>query len=160
MRQRPIQHHIDSLASLLLFGVFATCILAVLLTGAEAYHRLTQRDQAAFDRRSCIQYIVAKVRQSDRAGAVRVTDFGGSDALLLGADEPCATWLYCRDGWLTELYCYTDEPLEPGSGERLLEAKHMELELDHGLLTIRITDAEGTEDTLLLSLRSVEGSAA
>ena len=29
MKQKPIQHHIDGLAALLLFGVFAACVLAV-----------------------------------------------------------------------------------------------------------------------------------
>lgn len=160
MRQRSIQHHIDGLASLLLFGVFAACILAVLLTGAGAYRRLTRRDQAAFDRRSCVQYISTKVRQSDRDGAVRVVDFGGGSALLLGADEPYATWLYCRDGWLTELYCYVDEPLGPENGERLLEAEDLELELEDGLLTICVSYRDGAEDTLLMSLRSEEGVEA
>ena len=160
MRQRSIQHHIDALASLLLFGVFAACILAVLLTGAGAYRRLTRRDQAAFDRRSCVQYISTKVRQSDRAGAVRVVDFGGGSALLLGADEPYATWLYCRDGWLMELYCYADEPLGPEDGERLLEAERMELSLEEGLLTVTIVTPGGEEDTLRLSLRGGEGVEA
>lgn len=159
MRQRTIQHHTDGLAALLLFGVFAACILSVLLTGAGVYRRLTRRDQAAFDRRSCVQYIATKVRQSDRSGAVRVVDFDGGAALLLGADEPCATWLYCRDGWLTELYCYVDEPLGPEAGERLLEAEDMELTLEGNLLTVRLTMPGGAEDTLLLSLRSGEEEA-
>ena len=64
MRRKPIQHHIDGLAALLLFGVFAVCVLAVLLTGADAYRRLTQRDQAAYDRRTCEQYLTTRDRKS------------------------------------------------------------------------------------------------
>lgn len=160
MRQRTIQHHIDGLASLLLFGVFAACVLMVLLTGADAYRRLTERDQAAFDRRSCTQYIATRVRQTDRLGGIEVVDFGGGDALLLGADEDYATWLYCRDGWLMELYCYAEEPLEPEDGERLLEAERMELSLEEGLLTVTIVTPGGEEDTLRLSLRGGEGVEA
>ena len=52
MKKRPIRHQIDGLIALLLFGVFSVCILAVLLTGADAYRRLTDRDQAALDRKS------------------------------------------------------------------------------------------------------------
>ena len=107
MRQRTIQHHIDGLASLLLFGVFAACVLMVLLTGADY-----------------------------------------------------ATWLYCRDGWLMELYCYADEPLGPEDGERLLEAERMELSLEEGLLTVTIVTPGGEEDTLRLSLRGGEGVEA
>ena len=160
MRRKAIQHHIDAVAALLRFGIFAVCVLAVLLTGADAYRRLTQRDQAAYERRTCTQYIATRVRQSDREGSIRVEDFEGSDALVLDGDEEYATWLYCRDGWLMELYCLADERLEPEAGERLLEAEGMELSLEDGLLTVRIASAGGTEDTLLLSLRSGEEGAA
>ena len=51
MKRKTIKHHIDGLIALLLFGVFAVCVLAVLLTGAEAYRRLTQRDRARSEER-------------------------------------------------------------------------------------------------------------
>ena len=47
MKKHSIQHHIDTLAVLLLFGVFAVCVLSVLLTGADAYRRMTERDNRA-----------------------------------------------------------------------------------------------------------------
>ena len=34
MRKKPVQHHMEGLLVLLLFGIFAACILSVLLTGA------------------------------------------------------------------------------------------------------------------------------
>ena len=34
MRRQASQHHMDGLLMLLLFGVFAACVLGVLLTGA------------------------------------------------------------------------------------------------------------------------------
>ena len=156
MRRKPIQHHIDALAALLLFGIFAACVLAVLLTGADAYRRLTQRDQAAFERRSCVQYLATRVRQSDRVGSICVEDFGGSDALVLDADSDYPTWLYCRDGWLMEMYCYYEERLDPEEGIQLMELGELDLSLEDGLLTIDVTAADGTEDTLILSLHSAE----
>ena len=47
MRKKSIHHQMDGLVALLLLGVFAACVLAVLLTGAGVYQRLTERDQAA-----------------------------------------------------------------------------------------------------------------
>ena len=47
MKQRTVKHNIDGLAALLLFGIFAACVLSVLLSGAGAYRRLTQRDLTA-----------------------------------------------------------------------------------------------------------------
>ena len=36
MKQQRTQHHMDTLLALLLFGLFSVCVLAVLLTGADA----------------------------------------------------------------------------------------------------------------------------
>lgn len=154
MKIKTVKHHIDGLIALLLFGVFAACVLAVLLTGANAYRRLTDRDQAAYAHRTGTQYIATRVRQADRAGGILVEDFGGADALILGADEDYATWVYCYDGWLMELYCLRDEPLKPEDGQQLVEAQGLELDLEDGLLTVSLTGADGQADTLRLALRS------
>ena len=54
MKRKTIKHHIDGLIALLLFGVFAVCVLAVLLTGADAYRR--QIGRASCRERVC-QYV-------------------------------------------------------------------------------------------------------
>ena len=126
MKRRAIQHHIDGLIALLLFGVFAVCVLAVLLTGADAYRRLTERDRAAYDRRPAAQYIATRIRQSDTLGGIDVTAFGDADALLLREGEgPFVTWVYCHDGYLMELYCAEDAGLEPQDGEKVLAADNL-----------------------------------
>lgn len=158
MRDKQIKHHIDGLVALLLFGVFAACVLVVLLTGADAYRRLTERDQAAYERRTGVQYIATRVRQADHAGGIAVEDFGGVDALILGADETYAAWIYCYDGWLMELYCLAEEPMEPQDGQRIMEAEGLELSLEDGLLEAVLTTAGGRSETLRLSLRSEDGT--
>ena len=160
MREKQVKHHIDGLAALLLFGVFAACVLAVLFTGADAYRRLTERDRAACERRTGVQYIATRVRQSDHAGGVAVEDFGGCDALVLGADETYVSRVYCCDGWLMELYCLAEEPMEPRDGQRILEAEGLELSLEDGVLEAVLTAPDGARETLRLSLRSGEGAAS
>lgn len=92
MKRRGIQHHLDGLLALLLFGVFTVCVLSVLLTGARAYRRLTVRDQASYSRRTCAQYITTRVRQADCLGGVTVEPFGDAAALVftegIAAKEP------------------------------------------------------------------------
>ena len=160
MRRKQIQHHIDALIALLLFGVFAVCVLAVLLTGADAYRRLTQRDQAAYERRACTQYIATKVRQSDAADNLSVANVQGVPALILDKDEEYVTYIYCYDGWLRELYSWSEQPMSPEDGRELVQAEALDLSLADGLLTVRVTDAQGGEETLLLSLRSEGGGAS
>ena len=160
MKKRTTQHQIDGLAALLLFGIFAVCVLMVLLTGANAYRRLTERDQQAYQRRTCAQYIAARVRQADSLGGVALESFGDGYALALTEDENYHTLVYCYDGWLMELYCGVDAELEPQDGERLLEMDGLEFSLKDGLLTAAIDGADGTEDVLRLSLRSGKGGGA
>lgn len=155
MKRREIKHHIDSLGALLLFGVFAVCILAVLLTGARAYRRLTQRDQRAYDRRTLLQYVATRVRQADSLDGVGVEEFLGTDALVLQEGD-YVTRVYCYEGYLMELYVSREDPLGPADGERIMAAQALELSLEDGLLSVTATDETGEESSLLLSLRSGE----
>ena len=155
MKRRAIQHHIDGLIALLLFGVFAVCVLAVLLTGADAYRRLTERDQSSYSRRVCVQYIATRVRQADSLGQISVEPFGGQDALVL-LDGDYLTRVYCYDGHLMELYCGAEAEMEPQDGEQVMEAAGLALSLKDRLLTAELTNADGSVETLRLSLRSGE----
>lgn len=160
MKRQKIQHQMSGLLMLLLFGVFAVCVLAVLLTGARAYRGLTQRDQAAFDRRTCVQYIATRVRQSDVWGGVELDELEGVPALLLhDGVTSYVTWVYCYDGYLMELYTSEDAELGPEDGERVMPLEGLSLTLEDGLLTARIDSGEGVTDTLSLSLRCGEEGA-
>ncbi len=159
MRQNE-KRHMDGLAALLLFGVFACCVLGVLLTGAGAYRRLTERDQASYERRTCAQYIATRVRQADRLGGVSVERFGGVPALRLTDEGGYITYVYCCEGYLMELYAAPDAELTPADGEKLLRAAGMEVSLAGGLLEVSVTGADGGVDRLYLSLRCGEGAAA
>lgn len=161
MKRGPIKHQLDGLVALLLFGVFAACALVVLLTGADAYRRLTQRDGAAYDRRTCAQYVATRVRQADTTGGVAVTDLGGVPALILlePEDEGYATWVYCYDGWLMELYAAVSDGFAPEDGERIMEIGGLELWMEGSLLTVTLEDTLGEQTALTLSLRSDLGTA-
>jgi len=160
MMKRSMKQHMDGLAALLLFGIFAVCVLAVLLTGAGAYKRLMERDQASYDRRTCTQYLTTRVRQADRLGSVSVEEFGGIPALCLMDEYGYVTRVYCYDGYLMELYTSPDAGLEPEDGEHLMEAEGLTMSLEDGLLELSVTRPDGAEERLYLSLRSREGAAA
>ena len=83
MKNEQKQSRITGLMALVVFGVFAVCILAVLLTGANVYQRLVHRGTQDYDRRTAAQYVTTRIRQADRAGSVTVEDFDGLDALAL-----------------------------------------------------------------------------
>ena len=158
MKKRTIEHHLDGLIALLLFGVFAACVLTVLLTGANAYQRLTERDQSAFNRRTCAQYVASRVRQSDQADLVSVSDFGGESALVLldpGGDY--VTRVYCHEGYLMELYTDVLSDMAPEDGEQILSLRALDFTLEDGLLTAVIENEDGGIEELRLSLRAGKG---
>lgn len=58
-------------------------------------------------------------------------------------DGECyVTYIYCHEGWLTELFCQEGAGLSPADGERVLEAEAFEASLSGGLLTVRIDGEE------------------
>lgn len=176
MRQGK-RHSIEGLLALLLFGVFAGCVLSVLLTGAGAYRRLTQRDQAAYARRTAVQYLATKVRQTDAEGMLLVADFDGAlpangagtgslwgDTLFLEEvidGTSYYTRVYCHDGYLRELFAAADAEMAPADGEKILEVQELHFtRAPGGPLTAELTHTDGAVERVVLALRSGEGAAS
>lgn len=159
MRKHSAEHHMDTLAALLLFAVFAACLLTVLLTGADAYRRVTARDGVSYSRRTCIQYVATRLRQADW---VELESFGVTRALVLGdrEDPEHVTRVYYHEGSLMELYAEVGLDMSPEDGEEVIPCDWMRLSLEDGLLTIDLLDPQGEVTTLRLSLRAGEGGAA
>lgn len=146
--------------ALLLFGVFAVCLLIVLLTGASSYQALTLRDRLASDSRTCAQYLTTRVRQADQYGAIGVEPFGDGDALTFRQDidgRAYVTRVYVSGGWLMELFSAADLTLSPQDGERIMAAQALTAQQEDGLLLISITPAQGNPTQLVLSPRCGEG---
>lgn len=162
MNMKQNKGKIDALIVLLLFGVFAVCILSVLLTGADAYRRLARRDQLSYDRRTAGQYLSARVRQGDRLGGVTTGSFDGVDTLVLSEEidgERYETLVYCCDGYLRELFAAAGDDFSPEDGEKVLEAQSLSVERDGQVMKLELTDPAGEVQELILYLRSGEGEA-
>ena len=158
--RREKDHSLNGLLALLLFGIFAACVLSVLLMGADAYQRLTERDRESYESRTVAQYIATRVRQADRSGGVSVGAFGGSDALELWEPidgEAYVTRVYCHDGWLRELFAAEEDPFAPEDGEKILPALGLELRDEGELLRLELTDSDGQVIALTLCPRGGEG---
>ena len=161
--RREKDHSLNGLLALLLFGIFAACVLSVLLMGADAYQRLTERDRESYENRTVAQYIATRVRQADRSGGISAGAFGGSDALELWETidgEAYVTRVYCHDGWLRELFTDASGDFAPEDGEPVLEAESLSVSLSGaGLLTVEITSADGETQHVTLYLRSGKEAA-
>ena len=162
MKTGQKKRKVDNLLVLLLFSVLAVCILSVLLTGAEAYQRLSTRDQLSYDQRTAAQYLTTRVRQADRLGDVSIRSFDGQDALVLTENIEGSTYetlIYCYDGYLRELFADSSVGFLPEDGEKVLPANALSIQQDGQLLYAALTVPSGDTQTLTLYLRSREEAA-
>ncbi len=150
MNRESTRTRLSGLVPLLVFAVLAMSVLTVLMTGAEQYNRLTDRDQSAFVTRTAGQYIHTKLRQA--GGEIGVELFRGTPAVVIRENLngfSCVTWLYCCDGYLRELFTLEGEEMLPDAGEKILEMETLDAALNGGLLTITLTDNEGMTQTIV-----------
>ena len=163
-------HSADVVFALVLFGVFATTVLLVLMSGALAYKGIANVLVAQFEERVCVNYIAAKVRHFDTAGAVSTGKFAGCDALFF--DEEYDGCLYRTaiyyfdedgdgDGKIMEVFYEDGTELPASAGEEIINAKSLTFEnVREDLLRVRCTGKNGHTDTLLVGLRSEKEEAA
>ena len=147
------------LLALTVFALFAACLLLVLLLGAGVYRRQTDDGLQSDTRRTVAQYLTTRVRQGDTAGAVAVEPFGEGQALVLTevvAEEALCTRIYCKDGWLWELYTPASAAPQPEDGQRLLPVESLTFSLEHPRLTAAFADESGQVQQLVWCLRAQE----
>lgn len=168
MKKETTGHHMDGVYVLLLFAVFAGCILIVLLFGTSAYEKLVERDQAAYDQRTGVQYLAAKIRHSDSADHIYVGSF--SDRTSVDADEINTLYLqfdgedgevpgfytkiYYYDGYIREVLCAEEGGLLPEDGSEILAAEGLQISKDGNLISFTVTNENGTESSMNIALRS------
>lgn len=157
MKINEKQQKLNGFFALLLFGIFAVCILLVLLLGADSYQSMMERDHSTYEERTAVQYLTTRVRQADAFGSVSVQALEGQEVLVLSEmseGESYETRLYCYAGWLME--CYTAAGNAPAlmDGERILEIEELSFSMAEDGLQIRLTMPDGAEKEIFLGLRS------
>lgn len=132
---------------LLLICVFATLIFLTLTSGAAVYRDVDAVMEEHYTSRTAISYLAMKARQGDTDGFVSTGSFGDSEALIIreaGYGQDYITYIYCWNGFLTELYCAADEELQPSDGMPLISAESLDFELNDGLLRMECVTDGGT----------------
>ncbi len=151
---------LEGLTALLLFGVFAVCVLIVLLSGADAYKNLTEKDRISYDNRVCGQYIATQVRQYDHLDSLSVVSFGEGDAVSLSREidgELYTTIIYRHGGYLMELFCSAYSQMSPEDGEKIMPLQDLKFAFDGRMLRVEYKGAwEDRPTAMLLSPRSGE----
>ena len=171
MRSQKTKIRTSTIAPLLLFVVFTTCILFVLLTGADTYKKLSQRDRDSFQHRTVAQYLTTRIRQNDSLNMIQVSNFSEGenhsvagtmsqgDTLILREEIAGRTYytrIYCHDGYLRELFSPAGVEFSLSAGDQILEVNSLHFTLDQDLLSIQIAYTDNSTQTLFLHIRSTE----
>ena len=146
----------------LLLAAFSVLSLLAVLVGAKVYERIDARSAQNYETRTALSYIAGKVRAFDAAGAVETSDADGCPALLLHADyngTRYTTYIYVYEGSLMEYFARADAAFTPRYGESVAEAEALSVSLQDGLLSVRLTCADGETSSIDLFLQSAEAGA-
>lgn len=144
--------NMTSLLALAVFGIFALCVAAVLLTGAGAYKKLTDRGTDSYEHRVAVRYLTTRFHQAPN---VRIEDFSGLQAMTVREEiggRVYVTRVYCYDGYIRELFAAESAAVSPNDGEMLLAAEGLTFSVDGELMTVEITHPDGDKQQLFLWL--------
>ena len=113
------KHSTDILFVLLLFLVFTSSALAVILLGAKVYQDTASRMESNYTVRTALAYVTEKIRHADESGAISPGELDGLPALILSQEiegTSYRTYLYFQDGALKELLTEASREVTPEQG--------------------------------------------
>lgn len=166
MKREMQQHNIETAFVLLLFAIYAVMAIAVLALGANSYRALVRRDNENYNKRIITSYVAAKIRNHDTddgaavGGFARAGEQDGIETLHLYEEIEGARYdvrIYYYDGYIRELFTLENLDLEPGAGNKVMEAEGLSLEQSGRIIRILATDSDGRKNDATVALRSESG---
>lgn len=165
MKDTHSKRSLSSLAPFILFVILTTCLLSILLFGADLYQTINRRDQASYDQRTLVQYLTTKVRQNDTADQIFVADFDSSSGASFGntlhiyeviEGRTFCTRIYCHNGYLYELFAAGGTDFSMTDGQPLMPVTDVDFSIDQMLLQIDVQYDDAKSETFYIDLRSGE----
>ena len=165
MKKQTKNNTISTLAPLLLFVIFTTCVLSVLLTGANVYQSLGTRHQTSFEHRTITQYLSTRLHQGDAKNMLFIGDFYECSPQAEGNtlficeklnNKDFYTRIYFHNGYLYELFTSANGTFHPEDGEKILKINDLTFAIEKNLLTITVEYPNADVETLFFYLHSGE----
>ena len=154
MKKRT-SYTVDTIFVLVLFAVFATTVLFVLMSGAGVYKNTQMVMQERYEERTCLSYITAKVNHYDQNDCIYITEFEGIPSLAINENVEgtnFTTYIYCYDGYVKELMFQSGLEFDPSAGENIIEAKSLVFEKEGNLITVKCTGTKGSSASVSLNV--------
>lgn len=150
-------HSIAGLFVYLLLAVFAVMSLALVLLGIRTYSSAAEKTRTHNTERILTSYARTLLRGADRENAVYTEEINGLPVLTvltLEGEETYITRLYAHEGHLCEQFTEAETGFDPEYGEALTECASFTPEIRDGLVSLRFTETDGTEQTVYVALKA------
>ena len=150
-------HTIAGAFEFLLLGVFALSATMMVLMGVRFYRAQVQHADAVGEYRILSSYLRSMTRTMDESGKAGTDHQDGIDMLTF--QETYDGWeyltrIYVWDGKLREWFSDASYPFDPAQGEEICDAKDMQVQMENGLLRVRVTGTDDREVVSAIALRS------
>ncbi len=152
----PKRHSIDIIFVLLLLGMFALSGITLIVLGTQIYQNILTGMERNSDARTARAYITQKLRQGQRASAIRIGSLDDIPTLEItqqfnGTDY--VTKLYATDGKLKELFETMDAELPASAGSDVTAVDALTFDELPGGIAVHLVTATGkTQDFFVYTL--------
>ena len=138
IKYRGTSRVLGTAASLLLFLVFAVCMIVIIGAGAGIYSRINTGYEMTYGSSAAIKYVSNKIRASD---SCQLLDSGNGIVLENGS---ILTVIYKGSGGIYEKSASADSGITPEGGELVVETNGFSVSGREGLYEITVTCGSDT----------------
>ncbi len=136
-KSKDLSDTIGTIGSMLLFLLFAGCMLIIVAAAAGTYSRISTNFDKTFGTTASLRYVSNKIKSSESA---EIIENGGGLVLKIGA---AVNVIYFRDGGLYEKTVSSEEDASADGGDKIFELTELSVSENDG--TYKISAALGND---------------
>ena len=134
-KSKDLNDTIGTIGSMLLFLLFAGCMLMIVAAAAGTYSRISNNFNKTFGTTASLRYVSNKIKSAETAEIIE----NGSGLILKSGTA--LNVIYFKDNGLYEKTVMSEEDAYPGGGERIFELTELNVSENGG--TYKVTAAFG-----------------
>lgn len=131
---------VSTAGSMILFLLFAVCMLIIIATAAGTYSRIRSSFSGTFNTSAALRYVSNKIRSCDEC---EITE----DSIILRSESiSCIIW--CENGGIYEKSFWEDLP-ERSGGDKVFDADSLEVSENGELYSISVSCGNDSRSVML-----------
>lgn len=142
-------HIIDILFPIALFWALAASAFPMTLLAADVYKESVALEEENYAARTCLSYVVEKIRQSDEKSGITLGNLDGIPCLMLRwhfGERTYVTYLYHDGGVLRELLLEEGMTVKASDGQEILQVRDFQITMQQaGIFKIVCGNKKGCE---------------